>query len=154
MAHQIPAEQVLAGGMKHHRVHIQFVPREFGHGLAVGHIPNFHHAVIAAAGEQRAVRAHGDGANPTLVRGDFANGFGLVRRHRPPNKRVVKAAGHQCFTVLGKRQPAYPRIVPFENDFAAVGEFPANDGTILSGGKEILAGGIESAIDQRRGVRQ
>jgi hypothetical protein len=44
--------------------------------------------------------------------------------------------------------------VSFENNFAAVGKVPANDGAILGGGKEILAGGIEPAIDQRSCVRQ
>ena len=67
--------------------------------------------VVAAAGEQRAVRADVERANPTLVGVDRADGRRRFGGRVPPGELAVATAADGLRAVLRKRQRLHPGFV-------------------------------------------
>jgi hypothetical protein len=100
--------------------------------LAVGDAPEADAAVVAAAGEQRTVRADVERANPTFMGVDGADWRGGVAGGIPPGDPSVAAAADSVRAVArrGKRDdPGF--MAAGVVGFRAVGEIKALDDLVF-----------------------
>ena len=96
------------------------MPGQFPDQLPICHIPEFDEAIIATASQKIPIRTNLNCAYPALVSSNLAYGLGFLSNNRPPYQSIIKAAGHQRLTILGKRQATHPGIVSREGDLAAI----------------------------------
>ena len=82
-AHQVAAEQELTLRVKQDAVDVPLVAGKLAHEFAVGGVPEPNDIVVAARGDERAVRADVERADPTFVGFDRADRFGGLCGRRP-----------------------------------------------------------------------
>ena len=118
---------------------------------AISHVPHAQHAVVAAAGEELAVGAERDAADPSLMRFHFADGLRCFGAGGPPDELVVATGADQGLPVGSDSEVKHPGLMGAERDGFVLRvlrcgfEVPAVDRAVLGTGKQVLAGGIEAA---------
>src|SRR5438128_10270261 len=110
--------------------------------------------IVAARGEQVAVRTDGDGAAPAAM--GVENTFGLWRFGiAGPDQELAGVVGaEELILPRQKRQAAHPAAVADERRLAPTRDLPALDGVVLRRGEHEATGRIEPAADQRAVVPQ
>ena len=97
--------------MKRHAVDVARVAGQLADELAVGDVPEADAAVVAAAGEERAVGADVERADPAFVGVDRADGLRrCVGGGVPPGELAVAAAADDLRAVLGETRARWTQV--------------------------------------------
>src|SRR5260370_749644 len=147
---QVGGGEELAGRVEGEVINVAVVPGQFAHQFSVAGGPDFYEVVIAARGEELAVRAARKGADPAGVGVEGVRRPRLVAGGVPGQNLAVVAAGKEQF-LFRAGQAAQPAVVADQGRVLAGRQVPALNGVVLRALGDELSGGVEPAAQKRAG---